>query len=303
MKRKEFLFFIPLIMILMTEEGLSKVRAKLMFGTAYIIQKKGKRIYKMMLNKKYTLSPGSQIKTLKKSKVIVVLSDGGKLALLSNTLWKVVDKREKEFALTRGVMKVFKKKKGEHKHSLYLPTAVVGVRGTEYTVAVADDGSSIICVDEGEVNVVNPLGAKGTVKAEENVEVSISDASRLKSANVQEGETGYYEWIKGENEWVESSPDEALNTMLTYADGVNQTQPTGEVEKDKTLMGVSLALSDSYRTFASDYRKKLPSRYNSLLKKIEEKAEQLERKYLAIMQKIEKKYDKFDKKWEEKFKE
>ena len=63
--------------------------------------------------------------------------------------------------LSKGVIRFISGKMSKQGVKIMTPTAVIGIRGTDFIVAVDDDGSTSISVEEGEVDVASIGGNDG----------------------------------------------------------------------------------------------------------------------------------------------
>lgn len=81
-------------------------------------------------------------------------------------------------SISRGVFRFITGKINKQGVSLRTPTSHIGIRGTDFTVAVAEDGSTQVAVAEGEV-VVTPVngGAAATVSAGQGASVGAAGDS------------------------------------------------------------------------------------------------------------------------------
>lgn len=117
--------------------------------------------------------PGDKVKTGAKSEAELILDDGSMLRIEEKTLIEIVDSKiegegegaKKNFFLNLFSGKVLNNlKKLAHKESNYnitTRTAVVGVRGTEFSVECEEEKTEV-AVYEGEVDVASKIeGAEG----------------------------------------------------------------------------------------------------------------------------------------------
>ena len=63
--------------------------------------------------------------------------------------------------LSKGVIRFISGKMSKQGVKIMTPTAVIGIRGTDFIVSVDDDGSTSISVEEGEVDVASIGGNDG----------------------------------------------------------------------------------------------------------------------------------------------
>ncbi len=106
------------------------------------------------------LNPGDQIRTKDRSRATIRLSDLTIVELGPNAhleLLRPVDRRP-GFSLVRGLLHLFHRDKpGEY--YFRTPTASPVIRGTEFNLAVGEDGATTLHLLEGEVALTNGFGA------------------------------------------------------------------------------------------------------------------------------------------------
>lgn len=98
------------------------------------------------------IKPDESIQTDSKTKIEVTLPDNGKVNINQNT--NFVFKSSNVLELTKGIIHgMISKLKPKSKFEIYTPTAIIGIRGTEYTLEVAEDGKTTLIVINGEIEV------------------------------------------------------------------------------------------------------------------------------------------------------
>lgn len=101
-----------------------------------------------------SLYAGNKIRTGANSKAQLMYTDGTVTRLGSQTILTV---QGRQINLNRG--KIFvRAKKGGGGLKVRTPSAVAAVTGTEFTVEVASDNSTVVTVIEGSVNVMGEIG-------------------------------------------------------------------------------------------------------------------------------------------------
>src|SRR5882672_61825 len=106
-----------------------------------------------------TLNPGDQIRTKDRSRATIRLSDLTMVELGPNAHFQLLPMRERRpgFGIMRGLLYLFHRDKpGEF--YFRTPTASPVIRGTEFNLEVAEDGSTTLHLFEGEVALTNELG-------------------------------------------------------------------------------------------------------------------------------------------------
>jgi ferric-dicitrate binding protein FerR (iron transport regulator) len=68
--------------------------------------------------------------------------------------------------MARGVLRFATGRLGKNAYVIVTPTAVIGVRGTVFTVTVDRDGGTTVRVEEGRIRATNPAGAAIEIGAE-----------------------------------------------------------------------------------------------------------------------------------------
>ncbi len=114
------------------------------------------------------------IKTYQKSKVVILLYDGSKIIISENTeivLSKLTDTQKViQQKSGKARFKVSKLQLGA-KFETVTPTAVVSVRGTDFSVLVKEDLSSEVKVYTGVVNIRTVLGETVDLTAQQKIEI------------------------------------------------------------------------------------------------------------------------------------
>jgi len=102
---------------------------------------------------------GDRVRTGPAAKATLLFSDGAQVRLNANTAIDIIAP-----AAVRGKRSLFRVLSGEvwarlrFGQAVETRTAIAGVRGTQIDLAVGDDGTSTLFVEEGEVEFFNPLG-------------------------------------------------------------------------------------------------------------------------------------------------
>jgi hypothetical protein len=107
-----------------------------------------------------TFAPGDTIRTgLRSGAMIMVRNEESVISLSASSKLMITEtmavnkKKAPGFLLFLGALKSRIKKNADESMDFSTPTAVVGVRGTEFLIAVADDGTSKVGVTRGTVQV------------------------------------------------------------------------------------------------------------------------------------------------------
>ena len=106
------------------------------------------------------LRVGDTVETFENARAVFALSDGSRLDLSESTVLEVNDVLPEEdstssFSLFLGRISIIAlEMRGDD--VVITPNLTCGIRGTQFTVGVAEDGSSVVSVQEGEVAVYSP---------------------------------------------------------------------------------------------------------------------------------------------------
>jgi uncharacterized protein YlzI (FlbEa/FlbD family) len=168
---KKFLWFITLLVL-----------SSLVYSSTVVVLKtSGKVFVKNVVDEKWakcypgqTLDENYVIKTEEKSKVELLLFDGTKIVVSekSEIVLSKIAPQEKVIQQKSGKarFKVSKLQEGS-KFETITPTAVMSVRGTEYSVFVKEDLSTELKVFEGIVNVKTLAGESIDLSVNEKIEI------------------------------------------------------------------------------------------------------------------------------------
>ena len=125
-----------------------------------------------------SVSERTQIKTGKKSMVIIAMADGSKVKMRSNsaiTLNSLSSNGIEVGLQAGGVFSKVIKQQGANRFRVRTPTAVAGVRGTEFFVAYGDsirgkkEKDALMCVNEGQIEVKGSGSQKVLLNAGEGI--------------------------------------------------------------------------------------------------------------------------------------
>lgn len=144
------------------------------------------------------------------------LDDGSMMRVRSNSsimLSPTARKRKKKASVLlffgRVWSKVSRSVTGDSNYEVSTPTAVAGVRGTEFETAVGADGSVRVDVQEGAVAVADGDDA-ATVAAGERVD---GDTGGLGDKEQTTGASNWVDWQKQRSTRVKSEAPQVLDTM------------------------------------------------------------------------------------------
>lgn len=158
---------------------------------------------------------GFLIRTAASAKADLALADGSLITIgersaivLNRNIIGTKDRKNTSFGVLMGGMKLkVNKLTGKDEFKVQTPTAVAAVRGTDFEVALASDGSTMVAVSEGKVNVAGDSG----------------------SADVKRGESGSV--VLGEEKSVKSGKADTVTSFLRERDAAVKNDPAGTIEK------------------------------------------------------------------------
>ncbi len=245
------------------QQILGKITSR--FGDVYV--KGAKEIVWKKAKINMTVNFGDNIMTKEDSEAIITLIDETLLKVHSNTrvaLNSIISPLEKKNSVLLFFGKIWNKvkkkiaqKRGFEVHSV---TAVIGVRGTEIEVAAYEDGTMIVVVDSGKVNVDN----------EENQSILSSNQGTQISFDVKDIKTE----VDFKPEWDEIESNSRKNL---FADG---RKYGGHIHDEIYKRRDSLKDLVDRITELKEKKK----RYLSLAKEAEESGDEIE--YESYMSKI-----------------
>lgn len=136
------------------------------------------------------------------------LENSSTISIDSDTVF-IYSKKEKKgekksiFMVVLGKIK-FKFDRLLNEPDIQTPTSVAGIRGTEFTVVTALDGSALYVVDEGSV-AVEAKGSLVVLNTEEGVEIPVGDQPGDKF-EVKIGSVDFSGWLDEGNQQFENDP-------------------------------------------------------------------------------------------------
>jgi len=295
-------------------------------GKAYWYIKGTKKRMKLQINN--TLPLNSVIETKKSSKVWLLLRNAGRVEIGENSkviLNKTYLKKVKQaLSIIKGAAKFkINKLKKKRKFEIYTPTAVVGVRGTEYEIQIAPEGSLAINVEEGTVEVNNE---SQTVKVQENqsCEAPIEEPTLEVEKKLRDMD----EWVEDKEEEIKKNPEGKIGAIKERleqtADSQQKIYTKIKKDKNKALQEVddfqfnlskSEGLFESANGIAKKFSKnkkvkrmfktikEIYSRLEKLNKILEERFEKLDKIYMKKSEELDKRLEEKEKQFEEKFKD
>jgi len=195
-KKTAVLFF---ILLGMAVSAAGQVGVQSFFGDVAIQRSSSQKWEKAAV--RAALSAGDIIRTgehsgamlyIRNDESVISLSAGSKLMITETMIAK--KQKTPGFLLFVGLLKSRIKKNPDEPMDFSTPTAVVGVRGTEFLIAVADDGTSKVGVTRGAVDV---QGERNSVNLSSNESSTVALAGDPQDKVLFQGEISDLEnWKK-----------------------------------------------------------------------------------------------------------
>lgn len=269
------------------------------------------------------LFDGDEIKTGKRSYAIIMLADNSELRVeeSSNLIIKkellmqdtAIEKALYSIKLLYGKLLAKIEKKNEQWVNVGTPTSIIGVRGTEFYSGVAPDGSTIVEVVEGEVEVLDDENKK--VAEGERAEFDTEEGLKVEPI---EKEINWDEWFEQRREKFlkrKSELAEIHNTLLekrmkrleSLIEKIERTADEGESEKMKQDVSLLYTLKDNLETGIEFLKReklkvKIEKRFKEVAQRWAERKRQVAERFERRRQEIEKRFRERRKEIEERFK-
>lgn len=163
-----------------------------------------------------TIFVGDSIKTGERSKVYIILEDTSRLIVNEKTTFKAekihqvrVNKGSALFKIARKVRKITRRQ-----FRVKTPTAIIGVKGTQYMVQLDERGTNVF-VKSGRVSAESPTG--GLIKyyntMENEFHTAIKEAEKEYSDFKKQAEEEYAEMVKS----LDIKAGQAITISSRYA--------------------------------------------------------------------------------------
>lgn len=161
---------------------------------------------KVKLRKGFVFYGGEKVLTLSSSQARIKLNNGSMVQVLPNS--QVIFNEVKfdngnnryAFGVIQGGMSSNVNRLGtKDYYKVYTPSAVAGVRGTEFLVAVGVNGNSNVMVKEGAVSI-DGAEKKDMIKAGEKAEISLDDDLDKEKSQTTDPNKEFNEFMKANEE-------------------------------------------------------------------------------------------------------
>ncbi len=254
------------------------------------------------------LFSGDVVQTGKKSRTVITYSDGSSVTVFESSELKI---EEKEIAPSSEISKVFsfikvsigrikaviKKITRDRVVSVTSPSSVMGVRGTDFSVIVAADGSTVVEVEEGRVAL---NGAEMEVEGGKRAIVDIEEGIRVQSLAIP---FDYERWALQKKLAFEKKQQEllrAINRVMQqrlkkYQSFVEDMGEEDRPEKVGEDLVNSVELQEMLSHSFQVYRKR-----GVTLEEVENRFREVNARFERVMRRVEKRFQKKKKAIEEK---
>ncbi|MEK6796080.1 MAG: FecR family protein [Spirochaetota bacterium] len=250
---------------------------------------------------------GYVVKTAAASKAEIQLADGSIITIneksviaLNSNLINTKNKKNVSFGVLMGGMKLkVNKLTGSDEMKVETPTAVAAVRGTDFEVALASDGSTMVAVNDGKVNVKNDNNETDVKKNESASVVLGEEKGSVKTAS--KGDDSLNSFLKERDESVKKDPAGTMNKMEARASTIGD-KGGDLLVKSSDSSADHTALNDGYNqvkngnesikmladsVLADNNENPNVKRAYATLKRIYEANDRLEAKIAAALAKID----------------
>lgn len=261
---------------------------------------------------------GDVVRTEKESELIVGFKDGSFLTVYESSEVKIEEKElapqskfSRIFTLIKiaiGRMRVFVQKISEERGvTAFTPSSVMGVRGTDFTIACAVDGSTVLEVEDGEVEF-----NAGEMKVEKGKRL-IFDVEKGFTIQSKAIPFNYDEWARKKLEDFTKRQKEILNAINSVMEqrfkrfqGIVEGASVEEEEKVEESLEGGFVLKEMFDFSESYYAKKglsIEERMKEVRERFRRLEEKVEKRYQRKKERIERKLREKERKIDERFKE
>ncbi len=269
------------------------------------------------------LFDGDEIRTGKKSHVLLILGDNSELRVEESS--QLIMKREllmQDTAIERalysikllyGKLMAKIEKKRENWVNVGTPTSIIGVRGTEFSSGVAPDGSTILEVLEGEVEILDDDNKK--VLEGERAEYDAEEGLKIEP---MEMEINWDEWFEERRErFVRRKAElaeiynrrleERVKKLESLIDKIEKIADEGESERMKDTIANLYTLKDNLETGVEFLRReklkvKIEKRFRDVARRWTERQRAIAERFEMRRKEIEERFQRRKQEMKEKFK-
>ncbi len=200
---------------------------------------------------KQKIQEGDFIVTESGSEAVLTLDTGSVIKIAASTRMRISKNTVKNdqgqsfsVGLSSGSIssKVAKLKNSSDNFAIYTPSAVAGVRGTDFSVAAGLDGSSRVQVSEGSVDVSRD-GKTSNLKTKQRADADLSD----KPVTQKDGEEDVSAWLAERDKAAKKDPAKTLNDMNQYMTKTSDNaKALADAAEAKTNADLGVTNKDTY---------------------------------------------------------
>lgn len=141
------------------------------------------------VSKGYALRPGDAVKTRRRSETTLGFDDGSKVEVGAKSFFVLqsAEKKSKSITFTFGRMKAWVNKAMAQRFTVRTPTAVCSVRGTLFSLDVAQSGKTSVSLFNGLVGVADNKGNEVLLKPGQSVDVDTQGLGSTRSTDESGG--------------------------------------------------------------------------------------------------------------------
>lgn len=264
-----------------------------------------------------------EIKTGEKSYAVILFSDKSEirieessdLVLKKELLMQdtAIEKTLYSIKLLYGKLMAKIEKKKEEWVNVGTPTSIIGVRGTEFSSGVAPDGSTIVEVSDGEVEVLDDENKR--VAEGERAEYDAEEGLKIEPI---EKEIDWDEWFEKRRERFLTKKDELaeihnerlekrVKKLESLLETIEKVADEGESEKMREIVANLYSLKDNLETGVDFLRReklkvKIEKRFRDVAKRWEERRKAIAERFEKRRREMEERFKLRKKEMEEKFK-
>lgn len=270
-----------------------------------------------------TILDNDEIKTGEKSYAVILLADNSELKIEESSdlfLRKellmqdtAIEKALYSIKLLYGRLVAKIEKKKEEWVNVGTPTSIIGVRGTEFYSGVAPDGSTIVEVVDGEVEVLDEENKK--VAEGERAEYDAEEGLKVEA---MEKEINWDEWFEKRRGRFLTRKDELaeihnkrlekrVKKLESLIEKIEKVADEGESEKMREMVANLYTLKDNLETGVDFLRReklkvKIEKRFRDVAKRWAERKKIIAERFEKRRREMEEKFQRRKKEMEEKFK-
>lgn len=203
-------------------------------------------------------SAGSTLEITTKKEDIIKVNENTRLTVSKNV---VKNRSGNSLGLSLGTGSIackVKKLSTESSFEIYTPTAVAGVRGTDFAVAAGIDGSAQVSVSEGMVNVGKD-NADVNVAPGQKTTALLGDKAAPQASAI---DANIEKWLNSQNTEVRANPEKTLDAMQAHLANVEENSKKLAEQSEITKAEAAPATKEELQKSEADALR-LSSRYSA----------------------------------------